>query len=40
METLGHSTIHTTMSIYAGVMPEIQGEAADRMGEFLSGLGS
>lgn len=36
METLGHSTIAVTMNIYSHVMPELQRDAADRMGAFLA----
>jgi len=37
MEPPGHSTIAVTMNIYTHVMPELQRNAADRMGEFLAG---
>ena len=40
METLGHSTIAVTMNVYSHVMPELQREAADRMGAFLTGSDS
>ena len=36
-ETLGHASFRTPKDLYAHVMPEIQREAADRMGEFLRG---
>ena len=35
METLGHSQIALTMNTYSHVMPELQREAADKMGELL-----
>jgi len=37
METLGHSQISITMDTYSHVMPAQQREAADRMGDLLSG---
>ena len=37
METLGHSTITTTMNIYAHVVPALQREAADRLDAVLGG---
>lgn len=40
MEMLGHSTIAVTMNVYSHVMPELQREAADRMGAFLTGSDS
>ncbi len=39
METLGHSQISLTMNTYSHVMPELQREAADKMGELLFALG-
>ena len=33
---LGHSQISTTADIYAHVLPELQRDAADRMGNLLS----
>ena len=36
METLGHSTISTTMNIYAHVLPQLQQEAAARMDALLT----
>ncbi len=35
-KTLGHTSINTT-TIYAHVMPELQRDAATRMGSFLRG---
>jgi integrase len=35
-ETLGHSQLSTTADVYAHVAPELQREAAERMGELLS----
>lgn len=35
METLGHSQIALTMNTYSHVMPELQRDAADKMGELL-----
>jgi integrase len=35
METLGHSTISTTMDIYCHVMPSLRQEAADAMERVL-----
>ncbi len=32
---LGHSTIAITLDIYSHLMPTMQDEAADKMGEFL-----
>ena len=40
METLGHSDIGTTMNTYSHVLPELQREAADRMGDFLRSGGA
>lgn len=37
MEVLGHATIAVTMNTYSHVLPELQREAADRMGEVLAG---
>ena len=37
METLGHSTIATTMNAYSHVMPSLQREAAGKMTELLAG---
>jgi integrase len=34
-EMLGHSTIAITLDIYSHLMPTMQDEAADKMGEFL-----
>jgi len=34
-EMLGHSTIAITLDIYSHLMPTIQEEAADKMGDFL-----
>ena len=34
-EMLGHSTIAITLDIYSHLMPTMQEEAADKMGEFL-----
>ncbi len=39
MEQLGHSQIGTTMNIYAHVAPELQREAARRLGAALAGNG-
>lgn len=39
-ETLGHASFGTTKDIYAHVLPSMQREAADRMGEFLRGEAS
>jgi integrase len=39
MEILGHSQIGLTLNTYTHVLPELQLEAARRMGDFLkSGL--
>jgi integrase len=38
METLGHSTITTTMNIYAHVMQTQRRDAADRRGEVLAAI--
>ncbi len=38
METLGHSTFKLTMDTYSHVIPQVQREAADQMGEILGGL--
>lgn len=35
-ERLGHSNIQTTMNIYSHVLPSLQQEAADKIGEMLS----
>ena len=37
METLGHSQISLTMNTYSHVLPELQRDAADRMGRILAG---
>jgi integrase len=37
-ETLGHSQLSTTADIYAHVMPELQRDAADRMGTLLEAM--
>lgn len=37
METLGHSTIATTMDIYSHVMPSLLQESADAMDRALGG---
>ena len=37
METLGHSQIGVTMDVYAGVIPELKRDAADRVGAALWG---
>ena len=37
METLGHSQIGVTMDTYAGVIPELKRDAADRVGTALWG---
>ena len=37
METLGHSTIGTTMNIYTHVISDVQRDAAKKMGELLTG---
>jgi len=37
METLGHSTITTTMNIYGHVMPSLRQEAADAMDRVMGG---
>jgi integrase len=37
METLGHSTIATTMDIYSQVMPSLLQESADAMDRALGG---
>ena len=37
METLGHSTFKLTMDTYSHVIPQVQREAADQMGEILGG---
>ena len=34
-EMLGHSAIAITLDIYSHLMPTMQEEAADKMGEFL-----
>ena len=34
-EMLGHSTIAIILDIYSYLMPTIQEEAADKMGDFL-----
>ena len=39
-DMLGHSTITTTMSVYAHVIPELQRDAAARMDAILSPKGS
>lgn len=39
MEVLGHSTIYTTMNVYTHVLPNLEREAADRMGAFLEESG-
>ncbi len=39
METLGHSQLSTTSDIYSHVLPELQRDAADRMGTLLAGIG-
>lgn len=35
METLGHADVSTTLGVYTHTTPELQREAADRMGEAL-----
>ena len=35
METLGHSQISTTMDTYSHVIPQLQKEAAERVGAAL-----
>jgi integrase len=35
MEMLGHSSITTTMNIYAHVMPALQREAANHLDDIL-----
>lgn len=35
-ERLGHSTINVTMDVYSHVMPDIQREAADQIGDILA----
>ena len=37
METLGHSQISVTMDVYAGVIPELKRDAAERVGAALWG---
>ena len=37
MELLGHADIATTMNIYSHVAPEVQRDAAERMGTALWG---
>jgi len=37
MELLGHSTIALTMNTYSHVVPELQRDAANRMGAVLTG---
>lgn len=37
---LGHSTIHTTANVYAHVLPQLQRDAAERIGATLFGTGS
>ena len=37
-EVLGHSQLSTTADIYAHVTPELQRDAADRMGALLDGI--
>ena len=39
MEILGHAQISTTMNIYTHVAPELQREAADRLGSALWAMG-
>ncbi len=39
-KTLRHASITTTANLYAHVMPELQREAAAKMGEFLRGEAS
>ena len=39
METLGHSQIGVTMDVYAGVIPELKRDAADRVGAALWSTG-
>lgn len=34
-KTLGHSSITTTANLYAHILPELQEQAAERIGEFL-----
>jgi integrase len=38
-EVLGHSQLSTTADIYAHVSPELQQDAAARMGTLLDGIG-
>ena len=35
-EMLGHADVSTTLSIYAHVLPDMQGGAADAMDDLLS----
>jgi site-specific recombinase XerD len=35
-EMLGHADVSTTLSIYAHVLPDMQGPAADAMDDLLS----
>ena len=37
MELLGHADIATTMNVYAHVAPDVQRDAAERMGAALWG---
>lgn len=37
-EILGHSRISTTADIYSHVLPTLQKDAADRMGDLLTGV--
>lgn len=39
-ETLGHSQLSTTADIYAHVLPELQRDAAERMGTLLDSIGA
>ncbi len=35
-EMMGHATINITLDTYAHVLPDMQNEAADRLGDLLS----
>jgi integrase len=35
-EMMGHATINITLDTYSHVLPDMQNEAADRLGDLLS----
>ena len=39
-ELLGHSTISITMDVYSHVLPSMQKDAMDKMGDFLDSSSS